>query len=96
MEDYEWNSEHSHQSYTERENAHFKSRENEGMQDYQYHQEEKESSFNALNLQWVMGFNKSIIQGVHNLTTEDRTEIFYSSAHTGVIYNYETKKQKLL
>lgn len=43
-----------------------------------------------------MGFNKSITQGVHNLTTDDRTEIFYSSAHTGVIYNYETKKQKLL
>lgn len=27
---------------------------------------------NALNLQWVMGFNKDIDQGVHNLTTETR------------------------
>lgn len=43
-----------------------------------------------------MGFNKGIIQGVHNLTTEDWTEIFYSAAHTGVIYNYETRTQKLL
>jgi hypothetical protein len=25
---------------------------------------------NALNLQWVMGFNKDIDQGVHNLTTD--------------------------
>jgi hypothetical protein len=42
------------------------------------------------NLKWVLGFNKDIIGGVHNLTSEDRTEIFYSTAHTGVIYNYET------
>jgi len=44
----------------------------------------------------VLGFNKGIRQGVHNLTTVDRTEIFYSSAHTGVVYDYEQKKQKLL
>ena len=30
------------------------------------------------------------------MTGEERTEIFYSAAHTGVIYNYVTKKQKLL
>lgn len=46
---------------------------------------------NALNLQWVMGFNKDINQGVHNLTTDSRHEIFYSAAHTGVIYDYGNK-----
>ena len=46
---------------------------------------------NALNLQWVMGFNKDIDQGVHNLTTDTRHEIFYSAAHTGVIYDYVDK-----
>ena len=50
----------------------------------------------AQNLQWVIGFNKDINQGVHNLTTEQRTEIFYSAAHTGVIYNPQTRSQKLL
>lgn len=51
---------------------------------------------NALNLQWVIGFNKDIDQGVHFLTDETRTELFYSSAHTGVIYDYVSKTQKLL
>lgn len=51
---------------------------------------------NALNLQWVMGFNKDIDQGVHFLTDEERTEVFYTSSHTGVIYDYVQKSQKLL
>ena len=51
---------------------------------------------NALNLKWVLGFNKHIDQGVHNLTTEQRTEIFYSAAHTGVLYDYMAKTQTLL
>jgi hypothetical protein len=33
---------------------------------------------------------------MHNLTTDDRREIFYSAAHTGIIYNYQNKTQKLL
>ena len=64
------------------------------------------------NLQWVIGINKDIDQGVHNLTTYDRhvsyifyqvkrlsitvQEIFYSAAHTGVIFDYQTKTQRLL
>ena len=44
----------------------------------------------------VHGFNKDIDQGVHFLTDDERTEIFYSAANTGVIYNYATKQQKLL
>ena len=30
------------------------------------------------------------------MTGEDRSEIFYTSSHTGVIYNYEKKTQRLL
>jgi len=44
---------------------------------------------NSLNLKWTVGFNYSIIDGVHNLTNKSRKEIFYASAHTGVIYDYE-------
>jgi hypothetical protein len=44
----------------------------------------------------MLGYNKDIVNGVHNLTETDRTEIFYSAAHTGVIYNYISKEQKLL
>ena len=51
---------------------------------------------NALSLQWVIGYNKDILEGVHNLTNKERTEIFYSAAHTGVIYDYREKTQKLL
>ena len=51
---------------------------------------------NALNLKWVLGYNKDIDMGVHNLTTENRTEIFYTSAHSGVIYDYMAKEQNLL
>lgn len=58
--------------------------------------EETSDGVDAMNLKWVIGFNKDILNGVHNLTSGDRTEIFYSAAHTGVIYNYETREQKLL
>jgi hypothetical protein len=58
--------------------------------------EEFEDSNTALNLKWVLGFNKDIDQGVHFLTSETRTEIFYTSSHTGVIYDYSKKKQRLL
>lgn len=59
-------------------------------------QQEEGDGVNALNLQWVLGFNKDIDQGVHNLTTGDRHEIFYTSAHSGVIFDYARKNQKLL
>ena len=44
----------------------------------------------------MLGFNKEIDQGVHFLTSESRTEIFYTSSHTGVIYNYAKRRQRLL
>lgn len=59
-----------------------------GYQDYGGEEEDKNDGQNALNLQWVLGFNKNIDCGMHNLSTDTRTEIFYSAAHTGIIYNY--------
>lgn len=44
---------------------------------------------NSLNLKWTIGFNYNIVNGVHNMTNHKRKEIFYASAHTGVIYDYE-------
>jgi WD40 repeat protein len=57
---------------------------------------ERNDGVNALNLEWVLGYNKAIKDGVHNLTNKDRSAIFYSAAHTGVIYDYDEKEQKLL
>eukprot|EP00743_Colponemidia_sp_Colp-15_P001768 GILK01001931.1.p1 GENE.GILK01001931.1~~GILK01001931.1.p1 ORF type:complete len:943 (-),score=124.32 GILK01001931.1:124-2952(-) len=54
------------------------------------------SNDNALNLKWVLGFNKDMLGGVHNLSDEYRRELFYSAAHTGVIFNFETGEQRLL
>ncbi|GLD94181.1 hypothetical protein PINS_up002792 [Pythium insidiosum] len=51
---------------------------------------------NALRLAWSFGFNKDLVNGVHNLTTDDRRAVFYTAAHTGVIYDYAQRQQKLL
>lgn len=51
---------------------------------------------NALSLQWVLGLNYRMYNGVHNLTNDNRSEIFYVSAHTGVIYDYRSKKSQRL
>ena len=53
--------------------------------------DQENDGVNALNLKWILGFNKNIDQGVHNLTTDNRTEIFYSAAHTGVLFDYMAK-----
>jgi hypothetical protein len=67
--------------------------------DFMY-SEENESNEHALNLNFAIGFSANMIGGVHNLTlrtlTETYTEVFFPSAQTGVIYNYETGEQRLL
>ena len=50
----------------------------------------------ALNLRHTIGFTTNKIGLIHNLTIDGKKEIFLPAAHTGVIYNYETGKQKLL
>ncbi len=44
----------------------------------------------------MFGVNKDIINGVHNLTSSSRKEIFYVAGHIGVIYRYATREQILL
>ena len=49
---------------------------------------------NVLSLQWAFGFSRDA--GVHNLCDENRSALFYASAHTGVIYDLNSKRQRLL
>eukprot|EP00388_Colpodella_angusta_P014410 GDKJ01036055.1.p1 GENE.GDKJ01036055.1~~GDKJ01036055.1.p1 ORF type:complete len:1015 (-),score=215.92 GDKJ01036055.1:73-3117(-) len=52
----------------------------------------------ALNLHWAIGYNKDIIGGVQNLTNryENRYEMVYAAAHTGVIFDTQKKKIRCL
>ena len=51
----------------------------------------------ALNLSLTIGYSAHRIGSVHNLTAgKSKKEVFFPSAHTGIIYNYETGEQKLL
>ncbi|CAD7967330.1 unnamed protein product [Amoebophrya sp. A120] len=47
----------------------------------------------ALSLQWICGFSKDVVNGVHHL---GGNEIFYPSANSGVIYDTQSGVQKLL
>ncbi|EDV24111.1 uncharacterized protein TRIADDRAFT_57268 [Trichoplax adhaerens] len=49
---------------------------------------------NALNLMWSFGINRNI--PVVNMASDDRKIVLYATAHTGVLYDYETNKQQLL
>ena len=50
----------------------------------------------ALSLSWAFGFNKDIPGGVHNLSDETRSAVFYVAAHSGVVYDFVHRKQLLL
>ena len=50
----------------------------------------------ALALSWAFGFNKDIPGGVHNLSDDTRSAIFYVAAHSGVVYDFINRKQLLL
>ncbi|ETW03271.1 hypothetical protein H310_04779, partial [Aphanomyces invadans] len=54
------------------------------------------SGSNALSLSWSFGFNKDIVGGVHSLSDDTVHAVFYTAGHTGVIYNYANRTQKLL
>lgn len=51
---------------------------------------------NALRLAWSFGFQKDLVNGVHNLSTPARRAVFYPAAHTGVIYDFARRQQRLL
>ena len=48
---------------------------------------------NALALRWAFGFNKDVVGGVHSLS---ESSLFYVAAHTGIIYDFRERRQKLL
>ncbi|KAH9123553.1 hypothetical protein AeMF1_005476 [Aphanomyces euteiches] len=58
--------------------------------------EESSGGGNALSMSWSFGFNKDIVNGVHNLSNDNVHAIFYTAGHTGVIYDYANRTQKLL
>lgn len=50
----------------------------------------------VLNIHWAYGFSKDIVGGVHSLSTKDRNALFFLSAHSGVIYDFEHRSQMIL
>lgn len=50
----------------------------------------------ALSLKWAFGFNKLATGAVHNLSDDYRNAIFYTAAHSGVVYDYVNRTQTLL
>lgn len=67
-----------------------------GDQDDHLLTEDNDNNEHALTLKFTIGFNSSMTGGIHNLTQNRKKQMFYSAAHTGVIYNYETGEQLLL
>ena len=51
---------------------------------------------NALNLRWCFGFNSSVANTVHSLSSANRNALFYVSAHTGIIHDLQHDQQFLL
>ena len=49
---------------------------------------------NALSLSWVFGFSRDV--PLHNLCDQNRSAIFYVSAHIGILYDLNAKTQRLL
>ena len=48
----------------------------------------------ALSLEWCVGFNYKLVNGVINLTNKDRRRVFYAAGNTGVIYDFKDRDRK--
>ena len=57
--------------------------------------EENPSELQGLSLDWCLGLNTSCLNNVQNLTSEINSNIFYTSGNTGILYDYNLKKQVL-
>ena len=53
-----------------------------------------EAQQDVLSLSWAFGFSRDV--AVQNLCDDNRSAIFFVSAHTGVIYDLTSKTQQLL
>lgn len=49
-----------------------------------------------LEINWAFGFSKDHKRAVHSLCSKDRNAIFLLSSHSGIIYDFEHRKQTLL
>jgi hypothetical protein len=49
-----------------------------------------------LDISWAYGFSKDVIGSVHSLCTKERNALFFLSSHSGVIYDFEHRKQTIL
>jgi WD40 repeat protein len=84
-------------SYSDEEHEDETSQEEEYSEEENYQADESSTeNSHALNLKWCLGFNYELFDGAHNLTNDNRKEIFYVAGHTGVIYDYENRTQRLL
>lgn len=50
----------------------------------------------SLNVHWAFGFSKDLTGSVQSLCTKDRNALFLLSGHSGVIYDFEHRKQTIL
>ncbi len=50
----------------------------------------------ALSVHWTYGFSKDVPNAVHSLSNHARNAIFFLSSHSGVIYDFEERKQLVL
>jgi WD40 repeat protein len=50
----------------------------------------------SLNIHWAFGFSKDMIGSVQSLCSKDRNALFFLSGHSGVVYDFEHRKQTIL
>ena len=61
--------------------------------------EDEESSganLQGVSLDWCLGLNFEMLNGVQNLTNDQQSKVFYTSGNTGVLFDYEHQTQSLL
>jgi WD40 repeat protein len=49
-----------------------------------------------LDITWAFGYSKDVIGSVHSLCSKERNALFLLSSHSGVIYDFEHRKQTVL
>lgn len=57
---------------------------------------QKRDLSHGLQLEWCLGLNYELAEGVINLTNDQNNEVCYTSGHTIVIYDFIKNKQRLL
>ncbi len=48
------------------------------------------------NVEWTFGFSKDVRGGVQSITYPGRNALFFVSAHSGVLYDYQYRTQTIL